>query len=77
MISRRSLVSRVLGAGAGLMLPEQAMQYAKAQQPARRMIVDAQVHLWKAEFSRLEMGAGFEATASRTHDHREVGSDDG
>ena len=49
MISRRSLVGRVLGAGAGLMLPEQAMQYAKAQQPARRLIVDAQVHLWKAE----------------------------
>src|SRR6201981_1862723 len=46
MLSRRSLLNVTLGAGAAL-----AAQGPRrsAAQPDRRMIVDAQVHLWKAE----------------------------
>jgi predicted TIM-barrel fold metal-dependent hydrolase len=49
MVSRRSFFGGALGAGASLMLPTQGPQRAAAQQPAKRTIVDAQVHLWKAE----------------------------
>ena len=48
MVSRRDFLSSTLAAGAGVMLPAGLSQPAVAQ-PARRMIVDAQVHLWKAE----------------------------
>lgn len=48
MLSRRNFLNTTLAASASLLLPAQAMQRAAAQ-PARRMIVDAQVHLWKAE----------------------------
>jgi hypothetical protein len=45
MLNRRSFVASTLGAGAMLAQgPQQA-----AAQVDRRMIVDAQVHLWKAE----------------------------
>jgi predicted TIM-barrel fold metal-dependent hydrolase len=46
MLSRRSFLNATLGAGAALATqgPERA-----AAQVDRRMIVDAQVHLWKAE----------------------------
>jgi predicted TIM-barrel fold metal-dependent hydrolase len=48
MLSRRNFLNATLGASAGSMLPAPGSQRAAAQQ-ARRMIVDAQVHLWKAE----------------------------
>lgn len=48
MVSRRDFLSSTLAAGAGVMLPAGLSQPAVAQ-PAKRMIVDAQVHLWKAE----------------------------
>ena len=48
MMSRRDFLSSTLAAGAGVMLPAGLSQPAVAQ-PAKRMIVDAQVHLWKAE----------------------------
>src|SRR5262245_8330681 len=46
MVSRRSFLNGTIGAGATL-----AMQgpYKAAAQANRRMIVDAQIHLWKAE----------------------------
>src|SRR5712692_8834846 len=46
MLSRRSFLTSTIGAGAAL-----AMQgpYKAAAQVDRRMIVDAQIHLWKAE----------------------------
>jgi predicted TIM-barrel fold metal-dependent hydrolase len=46
MLSRRSFLNTTLGAGAAL-----AMQgpHKAAAQANRRMIVDAQIHLWKAE----------------------------
>jgi len=47
MVSRRNFLTTTLGA-AGLILPAQGARRAAAQ-PARRMLVDAQVHLWKAE----------------------------
>ena len=47
MLSRRRALNSLLAAGASLLLPGHA-QHAKTQ-PGRRMIVDAQVHLWKAE----------------------------
>jgi predicted TIM-barrel fold metal-dependent hydrolase len=48
MLSRRGFLYSTLAASAGLVAPMQSPQRAAAQ-PARRMIVDAQVHLWKAE----------------------------
>ena len=52
MLSRRSFLNGTLGAAAGLTM--QGPQQMAAQAPAvqggrRRRIVDAQVHLWKAE----------------------------
>ncbi len=49
MLSRRSLLASSLGAGLALAAPgpRQAAAQAPAPKPARR-IVDAQVHLWKA-----------------------------
>jgi predicted TIM-barrel fold metal-dependent hydrolase len=46
MVSRRSFLSTAVGAGAAL--AAQGPRRAAAQVD-RRMIVDAQVHLWKAE----------------------------
>ena len=46
MLSRRSFLNATIGAGAAL--ATQSRQCAVAQVD-RRMIVDAQVHLWKAE----------------------------
>ncbi len=46
MLSRRSFVTSILGTGA--VLSTQGHKPAAAQ-ASRRMIVDAQVHLWKAE----------------------------
>jgi predicted TIM-barrel fold metal-dependent hydrolase len=48
MLSRRNFLNAGLGASASSILPMQASRPAAAQ-PARRLIVDAQVHLWKAE----------------------------
>src|SRR3974377_2331555 len=44
MLTRRSFMATTVGAGAALAAERQA-----AAQADRRMIVDAQVHLWKAE----------------------------
>src|ERR1700730_5362188 len=44
MLTRRNFVASTLGAGAVMAQPHQT-----AAQVDRRMIVDAQVHLWKAE----------------------------
>src|SRR5262249_37092985 len=50
MQSRRSFLTGALGAGAGLAGSQLANAQAPSPQAARkRMIVDAQVHLWKAE----------------------------
>jgi len=46
MMTRRSLIASTLGAGAAL--ATQGLRRANAQAD-RRMIVDAQVHLWKAD----------------------------
>ena len=48
MLSRRSFLYGTLGASGSVMVAAQQSERAAAQ-PARRMIVDAQVHLWKAE----------------------------
>jgi predicted TIM-barrel fold metal-dependent hydrolase len=47
MITRRRFIGTALGAGAGLIT--QGCQQMAAQPSAKRMIVDAQIHLWKAE----------------------------
>ena len=50
MLSRRSFLNSTLGAGLALTTAQQAAAQTPAVQPARnRFIVDAQVHLWKAE----------------------------
>jgi predicted TIM-barrel fold metal-dependent hydrolase len=50
MLSRRSFLNSTLGAGLGLTTAHQATAQTPAVQPPRkRLIVDAQVHLWKAE----------------------------
>jgi predicted TIM-barrel fold metal-dependent hydrolase len=48
MSSRRNFLKSTLAAGASAMASAPLVRRAAAQ-PARRMIVDAQVHLWKAE----------------------------
>ena len=48
MVSRRSFLRSTVAAGAGAVASVQTSLRAAAQ-PAHRMIVDAQVHLWKAE----------------------------
>src|SRR6266436_6039545 len=45
MLSRRDVLTTTVAAGAGLALASPACEPAKAQ-PARRTIVDAQVHIW-------------------------------
>ena len=50
MLSRRSFLNSTLGAGLVLSTSHQAGAQTTAAQPGReRLIVDAQVHLWKAE----------------------------
>src|SRR5262244_2074176 len=50
MLSRRSFLNNTLRAGLALATAQQAAAQTPAVQPARnRLIVDAQVHLWKAE----------------------------
>ena len=44
MVSRRDFLGTALAAGAGIAASRRALA-----QPAHRMIVDAQVHFWKAE----------------------------
>jgi predicted TIM-barrel fold metal-dependent hydrolase len=46
MISRRQFVVSAVGAGA--VIATQGCQQMAAQPPGKRMIVDAQIHLWKA-----------------------------
>jgi predicted TIM-barrel fold metal-dependent hydrolase len=48
MLSRRQFLNTAFATSAGLTLSAQVAQRAAAQ-PAHRLIVDAQVHLWKAE----------------------------
>ena len=52
MLSRRIFVTTALGAGAVLATQD----HKAAAQADRRMIVDAQIHLWKAE---SKTGDGF------------------
>jgi len=47
MLSRRGALTTTVAAGASLAMASQASEPAKAQ-PARRVIVDAQVHIWLA-----------------------------
>src|SRR6266576_3109730 len=47
MLSRRDILSSTAAAGAGLAMASQTSEPVSAQ-PARRIIVDAQVHIWKA-----------------------------
>ena len=50
MLSRRSFLNSTLGAGLASATSDQAATQTPAVQPARkRLIVDAQVHVWKAE----------------------------
>jgi len=52
MLSRRDFLNDALGAGAGLALagPQSALAQAPARQPGpHRLIVDSQVHQWKAQ----------------------------
>ena len=49
-MSRRSFLNSTLGAGLASATSDQAAAQTPAVQPARkRLIVDAQVHVWKAE----------------------------
>jgi len=48
MLSRRSFLTSTLGAGAALATTQQGLAQMPAA-PPKRLIVDSQVHLWKAE----------------------------
>lgn len=49
MLSRRNFLNGTLGAGAGIAMATSHAQVATAQPARRRIIVDSQVHLWKAD----------------------------
>jgi hypothetical protein len=50
LLSRRSFLNSALGAGLASVTSDQAAGHTPAVQPVRkRLIVDAQVHVWKAE----------------------------
>jgi predicted TIM-barrel fold metal-dependent hydrolase len=49
MLSRRSFLNSTLGTGLALAAQQAAAQSPAVQPPRKRLIVDAQVHLWKAE----------------------------
>jgi predicted TIM-barrel fold metal-dependent hydrolase len=51
MLSRRAFINTTLGAGAALAVPgaRTGSAQAPAQPVRKRLIVDSQVHLWKAE----------------------------
>src|ERR1700747_3047378 len=50
LLSRRSFLTSTLGAGLASVTSDQAAAQTLAVQPARkRLIVDAQVHVWKPE----------------------------
>jgi predicted TIM-barrel fold metal-dependent hydrolase len=48
MLSRRNLLNSALGAGAALVTPAAQSSAQTPQAQRRRLVVDAQVHLWKA-----------------------------
>src|SRR5262249_585096 len=53
MLSRRSFLNSMLGAGLGLTTAHQATAQTPAvQPPRRRLIVDAQVHWWSRRTGR-------------------------
>jgi predicted TIM-barrel fold metal-dependent hydrolase len=49
MLSRRNFIAATAGAGLALQVPAADAQAPAAQPARKRMIVDAQVHLWKAQ----------------------------
>ena len=61
MLSRRSFLGSTLGAGAGLALTSQGPQPAAAQPAPRRMIVDSQIHVWKASTPERPWNPGAQA----------------
>jgi predicted TIM-barrel fold metal-dependent hydrolase len=48
MLSRRRFLGSTLGAGAGIALASRGPRPAAAQPTPRRVIVDSQIHVWKA-----------------------------
>ena len=61
MLSRRSLLSSALGAGAGMALASQGRRPAVAQPAPRRMIVNSQIHVWKASTPERPWNPGAQA----------------
>src|SRR6516225_916867 len=60
MLSRRGFLNSAFGAGLALTTAQEAPAQTPAVQPARkRLIVDAQVHLWKAEPGMLGVRVTF------------------
>ena len=74
MLTRRSFVANSVGVGAALAAPGARKAAAQAD---RRKIVDAQVHLWKAEVAGLEMGARSAAPVAGALHRRATRADDG
>ena len=75
MLSRRGFLKTSLGAGVAL---AGARLAPAADQPTRRRtIVDAQVHLWKAESPDWPWVPGVPPSASGAFHHREARADDG
>src|ERR1700736_4508032 len=48
MLTRRNFLTSTLGAGLALAAPRARRVAAQAVQPPRRVIVDSQIHMWKA-----------------------------
>src|SRR5258708_38004253 len=58
MTSRREFIQKTVGAGLAMGVSACASDQGAAGKPARREIVDAQVHLWKASSSDLPWVSG-------------------
>ena len=77
MLSRRSFLNSTLGAGLASATSDQAAAPTPAVQPVRkRLIVDAQVHVWKAESADWPWIPGLKPQMRAAH-HREAGAVDG
>ena len=77
MLSRRSFLNSTLGAGLALATRNGGGADGGRPTRAKRMIVDAQVHLWKAESPDWPWVPGSAAAAARAVHHREARADDG
>ncbi len=73
MLSRRRFLTSTAAAGVALATPP----FAQVRAQQKRLIVDAQIHMWPANTTRPSLGSRCKAAASGTVHHRAGGAADG